>query len=129
MITIKQKRNTLQKVKILEYLQSVHSHPTAETVYEYVKKEIPMISLGTVYRNLNVMSENNEILRLEVNGEFRYDANNCGHIHLICTKCGQIEDKQFEKNFLEKFNLGKFDVHCYSLIVKGICEKCFRRKK
>ncbi|MBS3162769.1 transcriptional repressor [Candidatus Woesearchaeota archaeon] len=125
MITNKKKRTTLQKVKILEYLQSVYTHPTAEVVYEYVKKEIPMISLGTVYRNLNALADDNEIIRLEVNGEFRYDANNCGHVHLICTKCSSIEDKALR----EKFTFGKFNVHCYSLIVKGTCEKCSRRMK
>jgi len=127
MITTKKKRNTLQRVKILEYLHSVHTHPTAEVVYENIKKKIPMISLGTVYRILNALADDNEIIKLEVNGEFRYDANNCGHIHLICTKCGSITDREINKKL--DLNFSDFSVHCFSLIIKGTCKKCSRRVK
>jgi len=121
------KRNTVQKSKILQYLQSVKSHPNAEVVFENVKKDLPMISLATVYRNLNLIADEGEILRIEVNGEFRYDANVCGHVHLVCIKCGLILDKEFEKKCDLKFK--DFNVHCYSLIAKGICSRCSRREK
>ncbi|WNY25045.1 transcriptional repressor [Methanolapillus millepedarum] len=86
------KRNTVQKMKILEYLSGTKSHPTAETVYAEVSKEIPTISLSTVYRNLNMMAENNEILKFEVGNEAHYDADTSFHHHAYCRFCKTVFD-------------------------------------
>ena len=90
-------RQTKQKAAILGYLRSVKTHPTAEIVYSAVKKEMPNISLGTVYRNLEEFSKNEIIGKLEVAGRKRFDGDISVHGHFICEKCGRIDDLFFKK--------------------------------
>jgi len=120
-------RNTYQKTKILEYLQSVKTHPTADIVYEAVRKDIPTISLGTVYRNLNKMADNSEILRLEIGGEYHFDADLCLHQHAVCKNCGKILDlfdKETSEFALEKLRKHGFDAECVEITFKGTCKSC-----
>lgn len=82
-----------QRETIREYLKSTTSHPTADTVYRHVSRIIPRISLGTVYRNLNKMADNGEILRLNLgDGTEHFDATVTPHNHFICDSCGQVID-------------------------------------
>ena len=70
-----------------------YDHPTAETVYLNVKKEFPNISLGTVYRNLSLLSEIGEIQKLSTGiGPDRFDGNPAPHYHFICNHCGSVLD-------------------------------------
>lgn len=86
-------RMTKQRKAILEILKSTDVHPTADWIYEQVKKEIPNISLGTVYRNLNVLAENNEISILDYGSTYsRYDGNPQNHYHFKCLECEKIFD-------------------------------------
>ncbi len=129
---IPNKRNTNQKIKILEYLKSVKTHPRAEEVYSQVKKELPSISLATVYRNLNLLAENGEILRFEMNGEYRYDASICGHLHVVCKICGMIEDifdKRFNEYIKKNLELKDFNIECIGIFIKGKCRRCQNDKK
>ena len=79
-------------MRVLEYLLGVKTHPNAETVYNHVKKELPTITLATVYRNLNAMVEAGQIIRMEINNEYHYDADTRAHQHCICRSCGKIID-------------------------------------
>lgn len=89
----KSTRMTKQKQLILDILHSTKSHPTADWVYEQARKAIPDISLGTVYRNLNVLKENNEIMELNYGSTFsRFDGNPENHYHFVCEKCGRVDD-------------------------------------
>lgn len=82
-----------QREVILDYLKGTKNHPTAEEVYNHVRKENPKISLGTVYRNLNLLAENNIILRLHMeNGIDHFDADTSIHHHFYCKKCGRVYD-------------------------------------
>ena len=86
-------RMTKQKRVILEVLKSTKSHPTADWVYDKVKKKIPNISLGTVYRNLNILKNQGEILELNYGKGFsRFDGNASHHYHFTCENCGRIMD-------------------------------------
>ncbi len=86
-------RMTKQKRVILEVLKSTKSHPTADWVYDKVKKKIPNISLGTVYRNLNILKNQGEILELSYGKGFsRFDGNASNHYHFTCESCGKILD-------------------------------------
>ncbi|PRX35562.1 Fur family peroxide stress response transcriptional regulator [Orenia metallireducens] len=88
-----QRRMTKQRKKILEVLKSTRSHPTADWIYDEVKQEIPNISLGTIYRNLNVLREMGEIIELNYGSSYsRYDANSDDHYHFTCLECGQVMD-------------------------------------
>ena len=82
-----------QRESIKKYLDSHFTHPTAETVYLDIKEEFPNISLGTVYRNLNLLADMGEILRISLgNGPDRYDGRTSPHYHFICSQCGQVLD-------------------------------------
>lgn len=120
-------RNTNQKIKVLKYLKSVKTHPTAEMVYLEVKKELPAITLATVYRNLNQLAEKGEILRLEINKEYRYDADIDYHQHCVCNKCGKIIDlfqKEISKYCLSKIQIKDFYPNSANIIFYGDCKNC-----
>ena len=120
-------RNTNQKIKVLEYLKSVKSHPTAEMVYLAVKKDLPAITLATVYRNLNQLAEKGDILRLEINKEYHYDADMEYHQHCVCNKCGKIIDlfqKEISKYCLGKIEIKDFQPTSANIIFHGVCKKC-----
>ncbi|MEW5794743.1 MAG: transcriptional repressor [Candidatus Zixiibacteriota bacterium] len=87
------RRNTLQRKIILEEVRGSLEHPTAAEVHAEVRKRIPHISLGTVYRNLDLLSQEGLIRKLEPNGrEARFDGILTPHYHLRCRVCGRIED-------------------------------------
>ncbi len=120
-------RNTIQMQKILDYLNSVKTHPNAETIFNAVKKDVPSITLATIYRNLNKLAELGKILKLEINGEFRFDADTCFHQHVICKNCGEVKDffnEKISKNALKNFNLAEFNADSVSIKFYGVCKKC-----
>ena len=91
--SIRQQRNTRQREVILEELQKLTSHPTAPDLYDIVRARLPKISLGTVYRNLDSLTQNRIIQKLETNGaEARFDGNPAPHCHARCTACGKVGD-------------------------------------
>jgi len=86
-------RNTRQRQVILEELQKVKTHPTAAGVYEAVRQRIPKISLGTVYRNLDVLARMGLVQKLTLGGEeAHFDGDVTAHHHIRCTRCGRIDD-------------------------------------
>lgn len=120
-------RMTNQRIKILEYLQSVKTHPTAEMVYNAVKKDLPALSLGTVYRNLNLLADQGLICRMEVNNEFHFDACTDYHQHCVCKGCGNIFDmyeKDLSEYALKKVKLKEFTPLTVSIMYFGYCIGC-----
>lgn len=86
-----------QRELIKEYLASTTSHPTADKVYDEIRKAIPNISLGTVYRNLNQLAEAGEILKISCGDSCdHFDGNPLPHYHFICRKCGSVLDLEME---------------------------------
>ena len=86
-------RLTTQRQIILEELAKVKTHPTASELYDMVRKRLPRIGLGTVYRNLELMADNGMILKLEIGGtQKRFDATTAPHYHIRCSGCGKVED-------------------------------------
>ena len=116
-------RNTKQKELILNIINNSYSHPTAYDVYLECKKEIPNISLGTVYRNLNTLVEMGSIQKLKsTNNIDRYDKT-LVHSHIICNKCGRIDDIFYEYD-IQLPELLDYDVIDYDLCFNGICNDC-----
>jgi len=121
-------RRTKQKEAILEVLRGTISHPTADWVYNEVKKEIPNISLGTVYRNLRLLCESGEILELDLCGTLsRFDARRDNHYHFRCGKCGLV----FDVDVLVDMEMDKivaqrtgFIISYHRLEFRGICRDC-----
>jgi len=122
---INKARMTLQKKEILNFLRSTKIHPTAEEVYLNVKHKLPKITLATVYRNLNLLAENNSILRFEIKGGFHFDFDISKHQHFVCDSCGIIYDVyQEEVSNYALNNIKGFSPNGVQIIYKGICNKC-----
>ena len=121
-------RLTKQRQIILEELRKVRTHPTADEVYEIVRKRLPRISLGTVYRNLELMSEQGWIKKLEITGvKKRFDGDIKPHYHVRCIGCGTIGDVEmrFEGNMKEGIESASgFDIMGYNLEFLGKCPAC-----
>jgi Fur family ferric uptake transcriptional regulator len=93
-------RKTEQRTVILEELRLCRNHPSADEVYLRVKRRLPRISLGTVYRNLELMASQGMIRRLEaISGQKRFDPIAEKHCHFRCSNCGKIEDIPFAVDF------------------------------
>ena len=124
----KQTRMTKQRKAILRILKNTTSHPTADWIYEKVRKEIPNISLGTVYRNLNVLAENGKISVLDYGSNHsRYDGKPGHHYHFRCEKCGEVYDLEMDLsvNLNNKVSTQtKFVAHSHRLEFSGICPEC-----
>ena len=105
------------------------THPTADEVYDMVKARLPRISLATVYRNLDKMADDGDILRLSMPGrKMRFDAKTEDHCHLRCEQCGAVidlETAEMEKALSMLSNLiGKNGIYSFSLELKGLCPSC-----
>lgn len=126
-------RKTKQRQVILEALGRTKKHPTADKVYEMARNEIPDISLGTVYRNLEVLSGAGLIQRLDPGtGQKKYDGNTDPHHHMVCDVCGSVEDVPDDINLEISYDssaVKEFSVKGYIFYLKGICLECGRRKK
>lgn len=86
-------RMTEQRRIIFDELKNTYEHPSASDVYEKVKQRMPHISLGTVYRNLEILSSRGIIRKLEmVSGQRRFDAGVHSHSHIRCISCGRVDD-------------------------------------
>jgi len=116
-------RITNQKTIILDYLKSVKTHPSAEIIYRAVKKKLPNISLGTVYRVLNAFKEKKEILEIPCEVA-HYDGDTSSHSHFICEKCKKIFDifENYKNLKNKKSNIGI--INNYQVYYYGICKKC-----
>ena len=87
------RKHSRKRDAILRCLRETDTHPTAEWVYNQLKPDFPELSLGTVYRNLNLFRDEGMIVSVGVvNGLERFDATTTPHIHFICTKCGAVKD-------------------------------------
>lgn len=123
-----QMRLTTQRQIILEELGKVSSHPTANEVYDMVRKRLPRIGLGTVYRNLELMAETGIILKLEVGGtQKRFDATIAPHYHIRCLSCGKVDD--IELPVMADINktaaeLSQYQVLGHHIEFSGICSEC-----
>lgn len=133
-MTEKKLRKSKQRNRILEVLQHTRSHPTANWVYDQLKGEFPSLSLGNVYRNLNILVEQGKVERLDFGSTFdRYEAKIEPHVHFVCDSCGAIVDieipealdQQLLQHVREKTN---FEVSRQRMEVFGLCAECRARE-
>lgn len=118
-------RNTKQRNCIFDIVNNSFNHLNAYQVYNIAKNVIPNISLGTVYRNLAWLCENNKIKAIVVNGIVRYDRNDF-HSHFVCNECNSIIDIFQDKsvsNLIDGNLVIDYDIKYY-----GICKNCLERK-
>ncbi len=124
---MKQRRETKQRQIILEVVQAHHDHPCADQIYEDVCRIDSRISRGTVYRNLNCLSDDGKICHVRVPGADRYDSRTDLHYHLICMKCGAVVDIPMEYHeSIDRMTAEKtgYRVNRHRIIVEGLCPDC-----
>lgn len=123
-----QSRMTKQRKVILEELRKVTSHPTADEIYDMVRQRLPRISLGTIYRNLDVLAESGEILKLESAGnQKRFDGNVMPHAHIRCTRCGKVGDVMgapANQASVAGVMVEGFTVLAARVEFEGVCDAC-----
>ncbi|MCM8819958.1 MAG: transcriptional repressor [Candidatus Omnitrophica bacterium] len=127
------RRLTKQRSIILEELRKTKSHPTADIIFKMVRKKLPTISFGTVYRNLNFLRDQGEILEL-VCGKYssRYDGDAKPHYHFFCLKCQKILDLDMPvlENLDEKVRRKlKVDVRYHRIDFYGYCQECKNKSR
>ena len=121
-------RMTHQREVILYELQKDINHPTVETLYQLVKKKVPHISIATVYRNLEVLSEAGIITKVEIGGrKKRFDRDLGQHNHIYCVQCNRLDNIEFEQG--QKFSPTPEDDLGYQITgcrveFFGTCPKC-----
>lgn len=129
-------RNTVQQKIIAGQLAKLHgNHPTADEVYQSMKDEYPSISRATVYRNLNKMSDNGQALKVRVSsGADHFDDTLCPHYHVVCAKCGRVDDVEVDlpssvTESLDKATAPGFTITGYELLFCGLCSACVQERQ
>ncbi len=122
------RRHTIQCTLVLEAVNKLQCHATADEIYHALVKEHPNISKGTVYRNLQRLCEMGDIRKREIPGEAdRYDHMCSDHYHAKCVKCGHIFDVDME--YIADMEKSIKDTHGFvftghDIVFKGICSEC-----
>ncbi len=128
-------KQTIQRQAILKYMKSVRSHPTAEQVYDALKRDYPSMTLATVYRNLNTLADLGIVLRFKVNNKYHFDGFNDLHVHFYCESCERIFDIEYDgleddlKAITKKLEKQGKSVNEYQIVFYGICENCKKQTK
>ncbi len=121
-------RKSRYREAIARILQDTRSHPSAEWIYEEVRKELPEIGLATVYRNLRLMKEAGEIVDLRAaDSTAHFDGDTRIHYHFLCDRCGRIIDLDEPvdatvENRVERRTGLKVNRH--HLMLFGLCLEC-----
>jgi Fur family ferric uptake transcriptional regulator len=119
---------TRQRKVILEELPKLVTHPSADEVYEMVRKRLPRISLGTIYRNLDILSKNGEIQKLELGcAQKRFDGISENHYHIRCIHCDRVVDAPGDFDVTVDHHLKNatdFRIIGHKLELIGICLDC-----
>ena len=119
-------RFSKQRDLILNIVQDTRTHPTADYVYEKARNELPNVSLGTVYRNLGQLVENNQLKSLNIDSTIHYDAFLDDHQHFQCKSCNRVFDIELNtKDFVSQVesNTNHIIDGCQIHLV-GICNDC-----
>ena len=122
------KRNTIQRTLVLEAVRELGCHASADEVYDTIVKKHPTISRGTVYRNLNLLSDMGEIRKVEIPNEAnRFDHMCHEHYHARCVRCGRVFNVEMEfiadleKNIKDTHG---FEIAGHDIVFKGTCLEC-----
>ena len=122
------RRTTIQRKVILEEVRSSRRHMTAAEVHAIVRQKLPQLSLGTVYRNLDLLTHDGLIRRLVTVGrETRFDGVVSAHYHLHCRRCGRIEDIRYPVAVRVEAEIPEssgWEIAEPSIEFPGICPDC-----
>ena len=123
-------RYSSQRDTVLKVVKAARDHPTADTIYSRVRAELPKISLGTVYRNLALLTDLGVIIKITTDGADRFDGHVEPHSHFICRKCHALfdihmDDESFIDEKAQKVFPGIIEGHTVQYY--GICEECAKK--
>jgi Fur family ferric uptake transcriptional regulator/Fur family peroxide stress response transcriptional regulator len=123
---------TFQRMNILESIEK-SGHMSIDAIYDEVAKTHPSLSLATVYKNIILMVENGVLVEVPIEGKkAKYELSKDDHIHLVCTECGEVEDRPHNSSAdalfssmteEENFTLRKQQINLY-----GVCAHCQEAK-
>lgn len=121
-----------QREAIRTYLAGTKEHPTAEMVYSTIRQTYPNISLGTVYRNLNLLVDHGEVKKLSCgDGQDHFDYDTSRHYHFVCKDCGRILDLEMDSiDSIDKIAGSRFKgcIDGHSAYFYGKCPDCINNK-
>ncbi len=121
-------KKSKQRDAIMAFLESCTDHPSADVIYTHMREIMPNISLGTVYRNLGLLCELGQIIKLPCDDKIdRYDARIAPHNHFVCDKCGSVIDLEMDPiDFIKDIASENFagQISRYTVFFHGTCEKC-----
>jgi Fe2+ or Zn2+ uptake regulation protein len=124
----RKKRGSIQRDRLLEILKSTDAHPTADWLYQQMKREFPNLSLGTVYRNLKILAEASMIKELRFGSTYdRFDGNFKTHYHFICRRCNKVFDMDMpvDGSLVSKAKEATIsDIEGHEVSFYGICNLC-----
>ena len=121
-------RYSHQRERIFRAVSERCDHPTANMVYEQLKLEMPRLSLGTVYRNLNQLADAGRLKKIPLaDGSCRFDKTKEAHSHIVCDMCGAVADvylPSFET--LERTIVSEtgYELRSYDVVLRGLCADC-----
>ena len=129
---MKVQRDTKQRRLIYETVMKHYDHPNAEEIYTDVHLQDAKISKGTVYRNLKILSDNEDIFHIKVPGADRYDSTLKNHYHILCTECGIVIDAPIDyispnDDLVEEKT--DFKIQKHQTVFEGVCPKCQNASK
>ena len=119
-----------QREAVKSSLASRCDHPTADMIYEHIREEFPNVSLGTVYRNLNLLVDLGEAIKITCgDGKDHFDITTRNHYHFICTKCSSVSDVPMKlvselDGIVE--NSMNVKVSSHQLNFYGLCDDCMK---
>lgn len=121
------KKYSRQRDAVLSAVRSVRSHPTAADIYHAVRKELPNISLATVYRNLSELCSDGLVNAINTDGGItRYDGFTDEHSHMICSGCGKIVDINVPSFDIDISSAKDCKIDGYSVVFYGKCAECMK---
>ncbi len=123
-------KHSKQREALFNLLCSTRTHPTAAWLYDKLRKDFPHLSQGTVYRNLNILAEQKRIKVINVDGTFaHFDADMSVHNHVICTRCGKVEDAFMpsdEQCDQKAADISGYRIDSHRFDFFGLCPDCQR---
>lgn len=119
---------SVQRMAVLDYLMTHHTHPTADTIFNALYPSIPTLSKATVYNTLNLLTEQGVIQMITIDEKnARFDARETPHLHFRCNECGEIFD--FDLPLFAMDALKEFEVTDIQMYCKGVCPSCQKKKE
>ncbi len=121
-------RYSHQRERIYRSVAESDQHPTANMVYDALKAEMPKLSLGTVYRNLNQLADAGRLKKIPLaDGSCRFDKTTSAHSHIVCEECGCVADvalPSFQSLTESVKQQTEYSLRSYDVVLRGVCKEC-----